>query len=389
MKTSLEAPVPLLDLGAVHGPLAEELLRDFERVLRSGQFILGPEHDAFEKELAASCGVTHAIGVASGTAALSIALLTLGLEPGDEVIVPAFTYFASASAVTSIGARPVFADVEPERLGLDPAGVEAAITPRTRAIMAVHLYGLSCDLGPLLDVGARRSVAVLEDAAQAIGASDRGRPVGSASAAAALSFFPTKNLGGLGDGGAILTEDPDVAARAKLLRVHGDAGNYTHVALGTNARLDALQAAFLRTKLRHLPAWTEARRKLAARYRRGLEGVPVSLPPNPGRASHTYHQFTIRAPMRDMLQAHLRERAIASRVYYPMTVPAQPCFAYLGYDPRAFPVSERLAREVLSLPIYPGLTEEQVDRVAREVRAFYEQAQTAARAGSGTDGEAA
>ncbi|HMI30563.1 MAG TPA: aminotransferase class I/II-fold pyridoxal phosphate-dependent enzyme, partial [Candidatus Limnocylindrales bacterium] len=198
MKASVESPVPLLDLGAVHGPLAGELVRDFERVLRSGQFILGPEHDAFEKELAAACGVEHAVGMASGTAALSIALLALGLGPGDEVIVPAFTYFASASAVTSIGGRPVFVDVEPERLGLDPALVEAAITPRTRAIMAVHLYGLSCDLEPLLAIGARRSIPVLEDAAQAIGATDRGRPVGLASAAATLSFFPTKNLGGLG-----------------------------------------------------------------------------------------------------------------------------------------------------------------------------------------------
>lgn len=372
MKTSLEPPIPLLDLGAVHGPLAEELLRDFERVLRSGQFILGPEHDAFERELAQASGVRHAIGVASGTAALSIALLALGLEPGDEVIVPAFTYFASASAVTSLGARPVFVDVEPERLGPDPALVEAAITPRTRAIMAVHLYGLSCDLGPLVDLGRRRSVAVLEDAAQAIGAEDQGRPVGRSSAAATLSFFPTKNLGGLGDGGAILTEDDALATRARLLRVHGDAGNYTHVVLGTNARLDALQAAFLRTKLRHLPAWTEARRALAVRYRRGLAGTPVALPPDPDGARHTYHQFTILAPRRDALASHLREKGIATRVYYPMTVPAQPCFRSLGLLAGSFPVSERLTREVLSLPMYPGLTSDQVDRVVREIRAFYE-----------------
>ena len=372
MKASLDSRIPLLDLGAVHGPLAEELIRDFERVLRSGQFILGPEHDAFEKELAAACGVSHAIGVASGTAALSIALLTLGLTPGDEVIVPAFTYFASASAVTSLGARPVFVDVEPERLGLDPGAVEAAITPRTRAIMAVHLYGLSCDMTPLLDLGARRSIPVLEDAAQAIGTSDRGRRVGTASAMAALSFFPTKNLGGLGDGGAILTQDEGVASRARLLRVHGDSGDYTHVALGTNARLDALQAAFLRTKLRRLPAWTEERRALAARYRGGLEGLPVGLPPDPGDAVHTYHQFTIRSLMRDALEGYLRERGIGTRIYYPRTVPAQPCFAHLGNARGAFPVSERLAREVLSLPIYPGLTPEQVDRVAGEIRSFYE-----------------
>ena len=381
MKTSLEPPIPLLDLGAVHCPLAEELMRDFERVLRAGQFILGPEHDAFEVELAASSGTRHAIGVASGTAALSILLLALGLEPGDEVIVPAFTYFASASAVTSLGARPVFVDVEPERLGLDPKRVEAAITPRTRAIMAVHLYGLSCEMEPLLEIGRLRSIPVIEDAAQAIGADDRGFPVGVSSAAATLSFFPTKNLGGLGDGGAILTEDDAIASRARLLRVHGDAGNYTHVALGTNARLDALQAAFLRTKLRHLPVWTEARRAIAARYRRELRGTPVSLPPDPETARHTYHQFTIRAPGRDALQRRLQERGIATRIYYPLTVPAQPCFRSLGYAPEAFPVSERLTREVLSLPIYPGLTEDQVDRVAREIRAFYQDNPSAAQEG--------
>lgn len=370
MKTSLETPIPLLDLGAVHGPLAEELTRDFARVLRSGQFILGPEHDAFEKELAEASRVKHAVGLSSGTAALSIALLALGLEPGDEVIVPAFTYFASASAVTSIGGVPRFVDVEPGRLGLDPARVEAAITPRTSAIMAVHLYGLSCELEPLLSIGRKHGVPVLEDAAQAIGADDRGRPVGS-EAAATLSFFPTKNLGGLGDGGALLTNDDALASRVKLLRVHGDVGSYRHEILGTNARLDTLQAAFLRTKLRHLPAWTEARRALAARYRSALKGTPITLPPNPESARHTYHQFTIRAPKRDALAAHLKERGIATRIYYPIIVPAQPAFASLGYEPGDHPISEQLTEEVLSLPIYPGLTEEQVDRVAREIRAFY------------------
>jgi len=372
MKTSVEPAIPLLDLGIVHDALAEDLARDFQRVLRSGQFILGPEHDAFERELAEASGVTHAVGMASGTAALSIALLALGLKPGDEVIVPAFTYFASASAVTSIGGVPRFVDVEPERLGPDPEAVERAIGPRTRAIMAVHLYGLSCDLEPLLEIGRRREVPVLEDAAQAIGATDRGRLVGSASAAATLSFFPTKNLGGLGDGGAILTEDSDLASRAKLLRVHGDVGSYRHEMLGTNARLDALQAAFLRTKLRHLSAWIEARRTIAARYRRALQGAPVQLPADPANARHTYHQFTIRAPRRDALAAHLKERGVATRVYYPIIVPAQPCFASMGCAPGAHPTSERLAGEVLSLPIYPGLTDDQVDRVAREIRAFYE-----------------
>jgi len=367
-----EAPIPILDLARAHGPLAEELARDFERVLASGQFILGPEHDAFERELAAATGIRHAIGVSSGTSAISIALGALGLEPGDEVVVPAFTYFATASAVIQAGARPVFADVEPRRFGLAPDALEAAITPRTRAILPVHLYGLACDLAPLRDIAGKRGLPMLEDAAQAIGATDRGRPVGVDSAGATLSFFPTKNLGALGDAGAILTEHDDVAARARLLRVHGDAGNYRHTALGTNARLDALQAAFLRTKLRHLAAWTEQRRAIASRYRGALADTPVALPEEPAGARHTYHQFTIRAPERDALQRFLAERGIGSRVYYPIPLPAQPVFAEQGWRVEAFPVSSRLAAEVLSLPIYPGLTSAEVDRVGAAVRAYYQ-----------------
>jgi dTDP-4-amino-4,6-dideoxygalactose transaminase len=365
------ATVPLLDLSRAHAPLGAELARDFERVLASGQFILGAEHDAFEKELAAACGARHAIGVSSGTSAISIALGALGVEAGDEVVVPAFTYFASASAVIQAGARPVFADVEPRRFGLDPDAMEAAITPRTRAVLPVHLYGLACDLAPLRAIAERRGIPVLEDAAQAIGATDAGRPVGSETAGATLSFFPTKNLGALGDAGAILTEKDDVAARARLLRVHGDAGNYRHTALGTNARLDALQAAFLRTKLRHLAAWTEERRSIAARYREALAGTPVTLPEEPAGARHTYHQFTIRAPERDALQRWLAERGIGTRVYYPIPLPAQPVFAEQGWRAAAFPVSLELASEVLSLPIFPGLLPAELARVADGVRSFY------------------
>lgn len=364
-------PIPLLDLSRVHGPLTEALQADFARVLRSGQFILGPEHDAFERELAAACSVRHAIGLSSGTSALSIALLALGVGPGDEVIVPAFTYFASASAVTQIGAKPVFADVEPTRFGLDPESLRARITPRTRAIMAVHLYGLACSLAPLRAVAAERQIPILEDGAQAIGALDDGAAIGTTTAGATLSFFPTKNLGALGDAGAFLTQDDDLAARVRLLRVHGDAGNYRHVALGTNARLDALQAAFLRTKLRFLAEWTETRRALAARYRSAFEGVPVTLPAEPPGARHTYHQFTIRTPDRDRLQAWLAERGIGARVYYPITLPAQPCFESMGHRPGDFPVSERLAGEVLSLPVFPGMTEDEVTRVAGAVREFH------------------
>jgi dTDP-4-amino-4,6-dideoxygalactose transaminase len=224
---------------------------------------------------------------------------------------------------------------------------------------------------PVMEVARRRSVPVLEDGAQAIGAGEAGGPIGSRSAGAALSFFPTKNLGALGDAGAFVTNDEAVAARVRLLRIHGDAGNYRHVALGTNARLDALQAAFLRTKLRYLAGWIEERRRLAARYRAALAGTPVTLPPEPADAPHTYHQFTIRAPKRDALQAHLAARGIATRIYYPIPLPAQPCFAYLGHRDGEFPVTERLTREALSLPIFPGLGDERVERVAAEIRGFY------------------
>lgn len=366
-----DPPIPLLDLARSHAPIAGALARDFERVLASGQFILGAEHDAFERELAAACGVRHAIGVSSGTSAISIALAALGVVPGDEVIVPAFTYFATASAVVQAGARPVFAEVEPLRFGLTPDAVLGAISPRTRAILAVHLYGLACDLSPLRAIAEERGIALVEDAAQAIGASDRGQPVGATSAAATLSFFPTKNLGALGDAGAILTERDDVAERTRLLRVHGDAGNYRHVALGTNARLDALQAAFLRTKLRYLETWTEERRSLAARYRAALEGTPLILPEEPAGSRHTYHQFTIRAPRRDDLQRALAAKGIGTRIYYPIPLPAQPVFAEQGWRPADFPVSERLASEVLSLPVFPGLTSGEVDRVAEAIRVFY------------------
>ena len=365
------APVPLLDLGLAHREIAEELKKDFERVLTSGQFILGSEHDAFERELAQATGLTHAIGLSSGTSAITLALQAVGVGPGDEVILPAFTYFATASAVVHAGAMPVFADVEPRRFGLDPASVESRIGPRTKAILAVHLYGLACELAPLTRMAQTRAIPLLEDAAQAIGATDQGVPVGKADAGATLSFFPTKNLGALGDAGAFVTDRDDVAWRVRLLSRQGDAGDYRHTAIGTNARLDALQAAFLRTKLRHLEAWVEARREAAEAYRRALAGVPVKLPEEPAGTKHTYHQFTIRAERRDALQTYLREQGVATRIYYPIPLHLQPAFAHLGHGPGAFPVSEQLASEVISLPLFPGITREQIERVASCVRAFY------------------
>jgi dTDP-4-amino-4,6-dideoxygalactose transaminase len=370
-KTAVAASVPLLDLGLVHRSIADELKQDFDRVLASGQFILGPEHDAFERELASACGVPYAVGLSSGTSAITLAVQALGIGAGDEVILPAFTYHATASAVAQAGARPVFADVEPVRFGLDAASVEQRIGPRTRGILPVDLYGLACDLAGIATLAERHGLPIVEDAAQAIGTSRSGAPVGRAIAGATLSFFPTKNLGALGDAGAFITEREDLAARVRLLRAQGDAGDYRHTAIGTNARLDALQAAFLRTKLRHLPKWVEARRQAAARYREALSGVPVTLPAEPPDAVHTYHQFTIRLADRDRLQVFLKERGIATRVYYPIPLHLQPCFADLGHARGEFPVAERLAREVLSLPIFPGITEDQIGRVAEGVRDFF------------------
>ncbi|HEU5311666.1 MAG TPA: DegT/DnrJ/EryC1/StrS family aminotransferase, partial [Candidatus Eisenbacteria bacterium] len=296
----------------------------------------------------------------------------LGIGAGDEVILPAFTYHATASAVAQAGARPVFADVEPVRFGLDPSSVEERIGPRTRAILPVHLYGLACDLDAVAALAERNGLALLEDAAQAIGATRNGIAPGKTGVGATLSFFPTKNLGALGDAGAFATDREDLAAQVRLLRAQGDAGNYRHTEIGTNARLDSLQAAFLRTKLRHLPEWVDARRAAAARYRTALAGVPVTLPAEPGDSKHTYHQFTIRTRDRDRMQAFLKDRGIASRVYYPIPLHLQPCFADLGHRAGEFPVAESLAREVLSLPIFPGITEEEIARVTDAVREFFE-----------------
>ena len=371
-KTVAATPVPLLDLGRVHRSIAAELKQDFERVLASGQFILGPEHDAFERELAEACGVRHAVGLSSGTSAITLAVEALGIGSGDEVILPAFTYHATASAVAQAGARPVFADVEPVRFGLDASSVEARIGSRTRAILPVHLYGLACDLDGLAALAERHGLAILEDAAQAIGATRNGIAPGKSGAGATLSFFPTKNLGALGDAGAFVTEREDLAGRVRLLRAQGDAGNYRHTEIGTNARLDSLQAAFLRTKLRHLPGWVEARREAASRYRIALSDVPVTLPAEPSDSRHTYHQFTIRTRDRDRLKEFLHERGVATRIYYPIPLHQQPCFAGMGHRAGDFPVAEALAREVLSLPIFPGITEEEIARVTDAVREFFE-----------------
>jgi dTDP-4-amino-4,6-dideoxygalactose transaminase len=339
--------------------------------------VLGPQGEALEQEIAQLCGVRNAVGVGSGTDALELALNVCGVGNGDEVIVPAFTFIATASAVCALGARPVFADVEPATFTLDPAQVQSLISVRTRAIIAVHLYGLPANLDPILTAAARNGIPVIEDNAQALGATYQGRKTGSMGRLGCLSFYPTKNLGAYGDAGMVVTNEQDFAARLRSLRNHGQQSRYLSTAGGRNSRLDELQAAVLRVKLRHLEKWVAARQAHARRYDALLRDVPgLTVPHVPFGSEHVYSVYTIRlagsAPdgstRSDVVQKRLAERGIASMVYYPVPLHLQPAFASLGGKPGDLRVSERAAREVLSLPIYPELNAEQIERVANEVR---------------------
>jgi len=314
------------------------------------------------------CGVSHGIGVNSGTDALVLALKAVGVGPGDEVITSSFSFVASGSAVLMVGARPVFVDIVPSTYNLDPALVEKAVTPRTRAILAVHLYGQPAAMDAIGDIARPRGIAVVEDAAQAVGATYAGRPVGSWSDVACLSFYPTKNLGGCGDGGMVLTSRDDIAQAVRRLRDHGSPRKYEHVELGYSSRLDEMQAALLRVKLPHLPAWNETRRSIATRYRERLRGTPLALAEEVPPARHIYHQFTVRTPKRDALVAALAGAGIGTAVHYPIPIPAQPMFAMPDAD-RAFPHATRAAAEVLSLPCFPELSDEEIQTVAAAVRA--------------------
>ena len=339
------------------------------RVLGSCRFILGPEVAALESELAALCGVRHGIGVNSGTDALVLALKAVGVRPGDEVITGAFSFVASASTVVMLGARPVFVDMVPATYNLDPAAVEKAVTPKTRAIVAVHLYGQPAAMDRIQAIARAHGLAVVEDAAQAVGAAYAGRPAGAWSDVACLSFYPTKNLGGCGDGGMILTSRDDIAQAARRLRDHGSPRKYEHVELGYSSRLDELQGALLRVKLRHLAGWNARRRAIAARYRELLRGAPLAPAEEVAPAHHVYHQFTVRTPKRDALVAALAEAGVGTAVHYPIPIPAQPMFAVPDTD-RLFPHATRAAAEVLSLPCFPELTDEEVRTVADTVRAL-------------------
>jgi dTDP-4-amino-4,6-dideoxygalactose transaminase len=351
----------------VYDPLPEvdflwpELEEAFRRVMRSGRYILGPEVEAFEKEVASYLGVKHAIGVNSGTDALVIALRALGVGPGDEVITTPFTFFATAEAISLVGATPVFVDIDPRTFNINPDLIPSAITPRTKAILPVHLYGLPAEMDPILEIARSHGLKVLEDCAQAFGATYRGKKVGTLGDAGAFSFFPTKNLGGFGDGGLIATNSDEVAERARMLRAHGSRRKYYNERVGYNSRLDALQAAFLRVKLRHVDAWNEARRQVASRYNELLAGLPGLVLPevSPG---HVFHQYTVRVlGGRDRVAEALAREGVGTMVYYPVPLHRLPVYAHMG---AALPEAERAAREVLSLPMGPFLTREQAHGVA-------------------------
>ena len=368
--------VPLLDLVAQYQSIKDAVLPALDAVIGRQQFIMGPEVGELECAVAGLTGVRQAIACASGTDALLLPLKAMRLETGDEVITPAFTFFATAGAIHNAGGTPVFVDIDPASYVIDPAAIEAAVTPRTRAIMVVHLYGQMAPMERILPIAQRHDLIVIEDAAQAIGARRLidGTPhrAGSLGFVGALSFFPSKNLGAWGDGGMMLTQDEALGTRLRRLRLHGGAKQYHHDEVGTNSRLDTLQAAVLLVKLRYLAAWTEARRQRAARYDHAFTPMAAVCPPRVERANeHVYHQYTIRAERRDELAAHLKSRGIGHAVYYPVGLHLQPCFASLGYSRGSLPVTEAAMASVLSLPIYPELSDAQQDAVIGAIRDFY------------------
>jgi dTDP-4-amino-4,6-dideoxygalactose transaminase len=364
-------PIPQLDLAAQYAAVGGEIREAVKRVLESQQFILGREGAALEAGIAQLCGVAHGVGVGSGTDALVLALRACGVRAGDEVILPPFTFVATGSAVSALGAIPVFADIHPNTYNINPAELERRITPRTRAIVVVHLYGLVADMDPVMTFARARKLPVIEDAAQAIGAAYRGQRAGALGNAACFSFYPTKNLGACGDAGMVVTNSQELADKVRILRNHGQKEKYISSEAGWNNRLDELQAAILRVKLRHLPNWQRARQAHAAEYTSYFSQLPGIMPPlAPEGYEHVYHQYTIRVENRDALQRLLTQQKIGSAVYYPVPLHLQPLYASLGYKRGDFPHAEHASHEVLSLPMYPELRTEQVNRVAETVVEF-------------------
>ncbi len=358
--------IPFLNPAAQFHALREEILAATASVLAGGRYILGPEVQAFESEIATQCGASFGIGANSGSDALTLALHALGVGPGDEVITSPFTYIAPAESIHQLGARIVFADIDPRSFILDTTDVARRVTKRTKAIIPVHLFGQAAPIEELLKLG----LPVVEDAAQAIGARRNGNRVGSIGKIGCLSFYPTKNLGACGDGGMVITSDEALAGFLRRSRVHGISQRYHHDSHGFNTRLDELQAAILRVKLRHLEGWNARRRELAARYDEGLAGLPIELPLTTPGNEHVFHVYAIQTDRRDALQTHLADRGIPTIIYYPVPLHRQKCYADYGWRQGNFPVTERLSERILPLPMYPELTNEQVDRVVAEIRAF-------------------
>jgi dTDP-4-amino-4,6-dideoxygalactose transaminase len=374
-RSSWAQPFPLVDLKAQYRAIKPEIDRAIERVMDSQDFILGKEVESLEREVADYCGSRFAVACASGSDALLLALMALQIGPGDEVVTTPFTFVATASVIARLGARPVFIDIDPNTYNIDPAKLHAAITSKTRAIIPVHLYGMAADMAAILEIAHGRSVPVVEDAAQAIGATYEGRRVGSLGLCGCFSFFPSKNLGGAGDGGMLTTNDETLADRLRVLHLHGGRTKYEYERVGINSRLDALQAAILRVKLRYLDSWTAGRKLIAERYAelfhgRGLSQV-VGLPEVAAHCTHVYNQYVIRAPRRDQLKAFFDQRGVPSAIYYPWPLHLQPAFDYLGYRRGDLPHSEAASREALALPIFPEITKPQQSLVVDLAATFY------------------
>ncbi|MEM4655146.1 MAG: DegT/DnrJ/EryC1/StrS family aminotransferase [Thermosphaera sp.] len=366
------SPIPLLDLKAQYAELREEIFAAINRILESQQFILGPEVEALEAEVASYSHCRYGIGVSSGTDALLVSLMAIDLQQGDEVITTPYTFFATGGSISRLGGRPVFVDIDPKTYNIDPEKIEAAITPRTKAIIPVHLFGQMADMDPIMAIADRYNLYVIEDAAQAIGAEYKGRRAGSIGHLGCFSFFPSKNLGGFGDGGMVVTNNAELADRVKLLRSHGAHPKYYHKMVGGNFRLDALQAAVLRVKLKYLDNWTIARQQNAEQYQQLFiqAGIEASLPYVAEARRHVFNQFVIRVQNRDNLMAYLKQNGIGCEIYYPVPLHLQDCFSNLGYKHGDLPISERASLETLALPIYPSLNKVQQQRIVATINSF-------------------
>jgi dTDP-4-amino-4,6-dideoxygalactose transaminase len=371
MQTQSPEPVPYLDLPAQMRPLRKEIEAALGRTLDNCSFCLGPDVVQFEKDFARFCGAQHCVAFNSGTSALHVALLLLRVGPGDEVITTPTTFVATSWAISYAGAKPVYVDVEDATFNLDPKLVERAITPRTKAILPVHLYGHPVDLDPLLELGRKHNLPLVEDAAQAHAATYRGRMIGTFGVMSCFSFYPGKNLGAYGEGGALVTNDAALAARARSLREHGSTQRYYHDEIGYNYRMEGFQGAVLGVKLKHLDAWTRERRRVALRYHELLAGTPLQLPIEAPYAQSAWHLYVVRHPQRDALKQYLEANRVGCALHYPLPLHLQKAYAHLGYKAGDFPVAEKAARECLSLPIYPELTDAQIQRVAEVVNGFF------------------